>query len=95
MNLLSGDVLTLYQNRLLKRDVQRSKNFHQCPQCNKIVEATNTKHPKLLSKAVPLSCACGARWCSGCWEEPHWPASCADAAAYWKEVKELSKNFEL
>jgi len=91
MTMLPGKVLTQFQNRLFKNTIKRSENFHHCPQCNKTMEISNEKSAKMLKKAAPLSCQCGARWCSKCQEEPHWPAACSEAEAYRKEVAEHSE----
>ena len=91
MTLLPGNILSNFRIRLLRNTVKRSDNFHHCPHCSKTVEVSNRKFAKLLRKAVPLSCDCGARWCSRCKEEPHWPAACSEAEAYREELTKHSK----
>jgi hypothetical protein len=36
------------------------------------------------SSAMPVACSCGATWCFGCRQPPHWPATCQHSDDYFK-----------
>ena len=41
--------------------------------------------------SVPIYCHCGHKWCFACQEEPHWPASCAEAAFFRSQTETYEK----
>ncbi|XP_072037935.1 uncharacterized protein [Amphiura filiformis] len=58
-----------------------------CPNaaCGRLVKMIgNANHS---DAAIAVNCECGLLWCSSCKGEGHWPATCEQAAAYWRLIK--------
>lgn len=81
----------------------RTQNIHQrntmlnskpdwkwCPNnaCGRMVKTIAKSGSKVDQEdTVAINCECGLLWCSSCKGEGHWPATCEQAAAYWKLIK--------
>lgn len=93
----------LLPNKFLKfltmrqeKTVERNSEWKWCPgdKCNLVVKATSLKDAKETKEEVdpvPICCQCGHRWCFVCQEEPHWPASCAEAAFFRSQNETYEK----
>ena len=61
-----------------------------CPNtaCGRLVKTTCNPGSSSDSDGggVSINCDCGVLWCSSCKGEGHWPATCEQAAAYWKLI---------
>lgn len=66
-----------------------------CPgdKCNLVVMGTKQTVAKETGRIppVPIHCDCGHDWCFACQEEPHWPASCAEAAIFRAQTETYEK----
>lgn len=79
-----------------EKTVEVNSELKWCPgdKCNLVVKATSlrdTKETKVEVEPVPISCQCGHRWCFACQEEPHWPASCKEAAFFRSQTETYEK----
>ena len=84
-----------WQARLRDRLLQTSNFTSWCPdgQCGHI--AVSSRAPLKKQFGSPLVCSCSRHWCSNCQEDPHWPASCDQMAAYKKLLSKTGNTFEV
>ncbi|XP_022789392.1 uncharacterized protein LOC111329056 isoform X1 [Stylophora pistillata] len=91
MGLLPGmfrKLLTMRQEKA----VEMSSKWKWCPRnkCNLVVKAASHKGFKGKedkTASLPVHCSCGHTWCFSCQEEPHWPASCNEAAFFHSQTE--------
>lgn len=79
-----------------EKAVEMSCKWKWCPgnKCNLVVMATShkgTKDTEDKTVPVPVHCHCGHNWCFACHEEPHWPASCSEAAFFRSQTETYEK----
>ena len=60
--------------------------------CEQIIQATARKTGptdlvnEMLEDRICVTCSCKAQWCFDCGKEPHWPATCEQAAIFIDEA---------
>ncbi|RUS89007.1 hypothetical protein EGW08_003254 [Elysia chlorotica] len=85
-------MVTLWQARLRDRLLQSSQHTSWCPhaRCGHVAISRGTPLKKQFGS--PLVCRCLRSWCSNCQEDPHWPVSCDQMAAYKKLLSKAGKD---
>lgn len=78
-----------------EKAVETNAAWKWCPgnKCNLVVKATVHSVAKETDgvPSVPIRCNCGHNWCFACQQEPHWPASCAEAAFFRSQTESYEK----
>lgn len=92
---LLPDRFPKFLNMRQEKAVEMNAAWKWCPgdKCNLVVMATLHKDAKKKNEIVPVPvhCDCGHNWCFACQLEPHWPASCAEAAFFRSKTETYEK----
>ncbi|RUS89008.1 hypothetical protein EGW08_003255 [Elysia chlorotica] len=88
-------MVTLWQARLRDRLLQSSQHTSWCPhaRCGHVAISRGTPLKKQFGS--PLVCRCLRSWCSNCQEDPHWPVSCDQMAAYKKLLSKAGNETDV
>lgn len=79
-----------------EKALETNATWRWCPgdKCKLVVMATSHKSAQVKTEGivpVPIRCDCGHNWCFACQLEPHWPASCAEAAFFRSRTETYEK----
>lgn len=93
---LLPDSFPKFERMRQEKAVELDAKWKWCPgdKCNLVVMATgrssvNENLGDVLP--IPIRCDCGQSWCFSCQKEPHWPASCAQAAFFRSQTESYEK----
>ena len=97
ISLLPHSYFIRYESYVNKAKLEISKEWKWCQGargiCKKIIRATarnsgiNDTLNGSLEEGICVTCSCKTQWCFDCGKEPHWPASCEQAAFYISVAK--------